>query len=277
MIGGKIESQGFTVIEVIIVLGIAALMFISIASVFWGRQGQATFDQSINQAQAVLQQQVSNVENGYYPGAGNFYCTDTAPNGQPVLFSGSNNFGANSGCVFTGVAISLVNNSDPNQFAIYPLVGRQCAQNSVPPLCPYAVSVADSAPIALAASTSHPAYPDAGVFTTIEGGLTFNVGRLNSSKCGSNFGSIALVSNPTNIKQVDLYAICGSTMGTNSPNNFAAVQYIDNNLQTANPDTGIDICLESISSNESGKLSLYQGSAGLQVGLKGSVGNTTCT
>src|SRR5438874_1617208 len=88
------RSAGFTIVEVMIVLAITGLLFLSAAALISGKQNQAAFDQAIQQLQSQIQQTMNEVSVGYYPNRNDFVCV--AGGTGPLLSSGSNQQGTNN-------------------------------------------------------------------------------------------------------------------------------------------------------------------------------------
>ena len=99
------REGGFTVIEVLIVLAVSGMLFVSAAILISGKQNQTAFDQSIRQVQSQVQQLISDVATGYYPNSENFRCTISG--GNPTLSAGAARQGTNSGCIFVGKAVQF--------------------------------------------------------------------------------------------------------------------------------------------------------------------------
>src|SRR5262249_49848375 len=122
----RLESRGFTIIEVLIVLAVTGGLFVAAATMISGRQNQTAFDQAIRQIQAQIQQTIDDVAAGYYPNRANFQCTPGGPGLPPPLTSAASNQGTNSGCIFRGKALQFaVGTADPQQFVTYTIAGLQ--------------------------------------------------------------------------------------------------------------------------------------------------------
>src|SRR5688572_7392102 len=79
--------RGFTVIEVLIVMVVTGMLFVSAAILIAGRRAQTEFNQGIRQVQSQIQQVISEVATGYYPNPNTFRCTPG--DSGPVLTSGT--------------------------------------------------------------------------------------------------------------------------------------------------------------------------------------------
>jgi prepilin-type N-terminal cleavage/methylation domain-containing protein len=284
MRGGKTGSRGFTLIEVIIVLTIMSLLLASSILLIYNRQNAATFDTSIRALNASMTSQINNLINGRNNLSTPFMCSDASTSNPVTIVPGGSSIGTNSGCVYVGVALNFQDPSSAqrNQFVSYSLVGRQCAVNSKPPFCPSPTILAppnilnDIKPVALATGTllSNNNIPDNSQWHIMGGGLVFN--NITSS-CGANSSyTIAFISNPSNNQKVDLYAICGSPLGSSMPD-YAAVNDIDNNLKNVDSvESKVQICFSSGTTNQSGLITIYYGSGQLQSNLTIKSGDLVC-
>ena len=81
----KTPLPGFTVIEVMIVLAVTGLLFISSVALISGKQNQTAFDQSIRQIQSQIQQIINEVSIGFYPNLGDVQCNGSGGNVVLVL------------------------------------------------------------------------------------------------------------------------------------------------------------------------------------------------
>lgn len=142
---GSSGTPGFTIIEVLIVLGITAMLFFAAALMIAGRQNRTAFVTSIQDFQTQMQQVANDVIDGSYYNYTNFSCSQngTPPNGQPILsypaVSSPGNGGLTSGsdslqgCAFLGKAIQFaVGSSSSPLIDVYPVVGNLETQNAQP-------------------------------------------------------------------------------------------------------------------------------------------------
>ena len=112
------HSQGFTIVEVMIVLAVTALLITSALVFISGKQQTTEFNQSVNDIQSRVSEIMSYVENGYYSRTNSFTCTENA--GKPRPVAGPGNLGTNDECTFIGRAIKFTTSSD---FNVYSLIG----------------------------------------------------------------------------------------------------------------------------------------------------------
>lgn len=60
-------SDGFTIVEALIVLAVTGVLFVSIIGVVSGKQSKAQFTQGINSIRDEIEQVINEVQSGYYP------------------------------------------------------------------------------------------------------------------------------------------------------------------------------------------------------------------
>ena len=102
MKGGK-RHQGYTIVEVMIVLAVSGVMFIIAANFVSGKQARTAFTQGVNTLAADIQSSIESVVDGEY--------TDIPLNcnagSNPMTFTsaGSTTQGTNSACIFLGTLL----------------------------------------------------------------------------------------------------------------------------------------------------------------------------
>ena len=131
------KPHGFTIIEVLIVLGLASFLFVAAALAFGGDQKQTEFDTGARQIYSELQSLSTDVQNGLYPNSlvSCTYNFSADVPGYPVFQTGSpNKQGENLGCVYDGKAIQFnpSTTKDPYYY-VYSLVGDQFASAKLDP------------------------------------------------------------------------------------------------------------------------------------------------
>jgi prepilin-type N-terminal cleavage/methylation domain-containing protein len=272
---GRAETDGFTIVEVLIVLAITAVMFLGAVLLISGKQNQTEFDQAIHEVQTEIQQTIGDVSNGYFPNANNFTCTAGASG--PLIAAGTGSGqGTNSGCTFIGKVIQFgVSGTNPEQYAVYSVAGLQqdSSGNDV-------TTLSAAVPTVIAPSTANPSVPNDSILTALENGLTTYQAKTISN--GSKIGAVAFISSlaPTSITQpgaqhVNLIPIAGSTLGMNG---ITAANTINSALQgspTMNPSGGAQICFVSATTNQSGLITIGGNDSTLSVALS-IKGDQTC-
>jgi len=293
MKGGDKRSQGFTIIEVMIVLAITALLLLGAIVLVAGRQNETEFTVAMQEIQSEIQQEISLVTVGNYTDTNNVNCMASAIAGTPpVVFFGPGSRGANQDCVYLGTALHFYGgpggtNPNINYYSVIPIVGRQCHSGSTATGdCTPIQSIGDAVPVAVEAGKIAPftSVPNDMRNYPLENGITVEgMCYETSGNCNSVMGllhqtcTVAFLNNPADTYDassfnllsggltLDLYAMeknnCfNNSAGIDPPND---IQNIDDNLELGsgppNPVTDVEICFSSATTNQSGLLTLSSG------------------
>jgi len=284
------SKQGFTIVEVMIVLAVSGALFIAAAILINGKQNQAGFNSAIQQIQAQIQQTINDVASGYFPSTANFQCT--APNGGPLTLNsvGAKGQGTNVGCVFAGKAVQFqVQGTDPEKLGIYTIAAAQRDASGKE-----TSSLATATPKVVAPGVGYPAgYPDLTTNNVLQNGLATTPAMAsghprmwyNNGAADIGIGTVAFVPSfgsyqpsgglKPGSQQLSVYPVTGSALGVT---NAAAVDAINTNLagSTPDPSNGVSICFASGGTNQSGLVVIGGASHLLAVTLKVMDGTTTC-
>ena len=259
------QTQAFTIVEVIIFLAVSSLLLVSAFALIAGQQQRAEFTQAINDIQIQINDVINNVATGYYANTGNFKCTSNGVDG-PELSSDTNIQGTNQGCVFIGRAIQFaVKDTNRSGFNVYNLVGQRQIDNSG--VLSDVTNLAESKPVAI--SPSDPAIDIDGSHISVPNGeekkqLIYGLQAMTMNctpNCGSDpfFGSpikdsgvVAFVTDfaapdtgglTGSTRTVGLYSILFTNVNGDSQTAAEAVSYID--IPTLfRPVSGVVICFE---------------------------------
>ncbi len=286
-------EQGFTIVEVLIVLAVSALLFASAAFLIAGKQNQTAFNQSIQQIQSQIQQIMNEVAIGYYPNNSDFQCTATAA-GPTFTTVVTNQQGTNSGCVFVGKAMQFrVQGSDPEIIAVYPLAGLQKDSSSGQEV----QNISQAKPKIV--------QPAAGQFSVkdviLQNGLTTlaNGGAVNGMWYDNGvakvpIGAIAFVTSfpqagasgsglSSGSQQMDVIPIDSSTTNSTEATGVAAINgHIADSINVGpsksppNPTKGVSICFVSGGTNQSGLITIGGNNHPLSVTLSIINGSKIC-
>src|SRR5665213_4507 len=162
-------TEGFTIIEVLIVLSIGAFLFIAAAATFTGDQHQTEFDTAARQIFSQLQSISSDVQNGNYATNASYSCTSSS--GTLSFSSQSSSEGTNLGCVYVGKAIQFNPSGLNASYYVYSLAGDQFATGSLSPpqAFPYSATVLNSTTVSSSApkGTQIVSLPDSFVVSKI--------------------------------------------------------------------------------------------------------------
>lgn len=243
----RVGIAGFTIVEVMIVLVVTSLLFTLIALTIAGRQRSNEFTQAINDVRSALQQQISEVQAGYYPRSGSFSCNS----GPSISTGGSVGQGSNGPCVYLGKAFQFGLSSAPETVRVYTVVGNRSgtdiASANPTPVTP--VSVSD--------------------YTfQLKYGLT--VGWIRYA--GTNTGTFAVMNAPLDTSvsqangntQLDVYGMPAPSLG--QADGLLTATHLDSIV--ANPAGGVQICLNSGGTNQNGLITIGQNNRQLAVDLK---------
>ena len=121
--GGTKNSHGYTILEVLIVLAVTGLLFVSAALMISGKQNRTNFQVGSHAIAQQIQQIVNETQSGYYPHNSNFECTAADTNVKIADIGGSDQ-GGNNDCIFVGKTLVFDPNS-PESYGIYSLAGRR--------------------------------------------------------------------------------------------------------------------------------------------------------
>jgi prepilin-type N-terminal cleavage/methylation domain-containing protein len=305
-------ADGFTIVEVMIVLAVSGILFISGVILVNGRQNQTEFETGINSLQSQFQQIINETANNYYPNTGDFICaggagtvihiTPTAP--------GSKAQGTNQGCMLLGKSVQLgldVAHGGAGALGILPIVGNQYQTDGVTPV----QTMQQATPRGLYPANAGDTVPtDAAVPSLMEDGLTIATGNnactgaTGSGACylptvGGGYkttGAAAFLAGDSNgninspnpsgnnlasgTQQLSLYAVSsGSTPDqgfAQTATNIGNVSALTNgglgNLASASQ---LLICVASASTKQSGLFTI-SGDGSLNVALAIKNGSITC-
>ncbi len=264
------RKQGFTIIEVMIVMAVTSVIFFMATQFISGKEQYNAFKIAANNLQTEYKQILDNVSNGYYPPQ-NFNCMVSEAGTKPYLSSIANfSQGANWGCIFLGDAVQV----QPTQLIIYPIIGNRQSSNGN-----NATSLIDDSTTAIVSSIIEPEHYSYGYSLSA---ICMQASTVSTATCNSNktldsypimsfavgIGSVSSQSNQS-LQLIPLYNLNSSNSLNISQNNFiknfnlASDIYIGLNKL---PIGGIQICYVSGGSNDS---------ALFQIGGNGSVNNVS--
>jgi prepilin-type N-terminal cleavage/methylation domain-containing protein len=267
------SGQGFTVIEVLIVLAITGLLFATTAALLAGKQNQTAFDQAIRQTQSQIQQVINEVAIGYFPNIGSIRCT-SGGSGPNITTAAGTGQGANAGCIFLGKAMQFGVGSDPERFVVHTIAGLQKdgAGNEV-------TSLTSAKPKAVAPSSAEPGVPDADTTDALQEGLTVYRMWYNNGSGDKKIGEVAFMNSlapasggavVSGSQQVVVVPIddnaLKSTIGKTATDGVDAV---NSSMATSptDPTGGVFICFVSGGTTQSGLITIGNNGRQLAVTL----------
>lgn len=260
------EAAGFTIVETLIVLAVTGLILFTALLGLQGKVSHTEFTQAINDIQAQIQQTINDTANGYYPPpATHFTCDTTGPGGAPkITATGSEEQGAHAQCTFIGKVIQFgVHGTNPEDYVIYPLVGRRCDLTLDCPSTPQTVAAA--LPIALYPSLAVAPGVDGSVTNHLQNGLKVRPIQYTGTSSGTT-GAIGFIADPETLAKsvngtnqaagaqaTNLYAIKNTNTGFDQP---TMVQSINTPSNLVRVTTDAKICFYSNGTNQSGLLTI---------------------
>lgn len=207
--GWRQVNDGFTIIEVMIVLAVTGIMLVSAILLISGRQNKTEFATSIRSLQQQLQQVINETSSGYYPNNGNFKCVAGGTGASPTLQVGSNAQGSNGGCIFLGKVLQFGlsgTDGDASSLGVLPVVGNQNNNGAS------ILTLADSQPRAVYPLGTEPGSIKSAVSTGImQYGLTV---ATSNGQCGSaSLGGICYQNGGVWYKGGALAVLAGDSTG----------------------------------------------------------------
>lgn len=172
-------SQGFTIIEIMIVLAASSLIGMIGLIALSGRLDSTNLQITSNNFTIAMNQTITDNLSSFLNGYNQFYCMGTN-NGSPATLSSVPfpDLEANPGCIFLGTVVQFDPNNLPGEFIKYPVVGNQ---------------VFGSEPVQSLLEAS----PEPVVTDTVDLSQTLNIGdniKISSLKVdGNNVGAIAFI------------------------------------------------------------------------------------
>ncbi len=260
----NLKEVGFTIFETMIVLAVTGALFVAIAATLSGRQNEAEFIHAIQDAQAHVQQVINQVSDGYYSSNNNFSCTNNS--NIVTINPGNNTQGTNFGCELLGSVIQFgVLNTSPEQYQIYTIAGLQgstAGANS-----PY--QNADPTVVQVGGN-----FANYTVTKSLEYGLTTSKMQINNGgstpptpigavgflmEPGSSSGGISGYNSGT--QSIDLVPIYKSNLNLDPASMSSAIEaslksLSESSYASINPPNGVQICMVSGATNQSGLITI---------------------
>jgi type II secretory pathway pseudopilin PulG len=225
--GGYREAvEGFTIVEILIVLAVSAMLVLSAIILISGRANKTQFTTASNNLKQQLEQIINETATGYFPNGNNFTCTAGVA-AMPVLSNGSQQQGTNGGCIFLGKAIQFGATDNVGKVLIYAIAGNRLQNGTQSEV----TSLAQAYPEAVAPGAgTNTGLNGITVTTPLENGL--DVGSMTYA--GGNTGGFALLSSLASYtaagsscngvcsgaQVLKLYAIAGTSIGTATSKGF---------------------------------------------------------
>ncbi|MGF7228517.1 MAG: prepilin-type N-terminal cleavage/methylation domain-containing protein [Candidatus Saccharibacteria bacterium] len=252
------RSSGFTIVEVMVVLAVTGVLFISAALAISGRTNKTQFQQSINDVVTMLSQSINSTSIGYYPNASNFACKNSS--NSLVITGGANKQGTNNDCIFLGKATQFgVNGTDPQLTATFPIAAlrEDASGNEVQ-------SLATAKPAVIYPSSAQTNAPNDVTTDPLLYGLTVSSMYYNNNP-SNKIGAFAIITDLSRYSYSNSQLQSGSQqmilvpiINTNLNSSIATMAgAINTNLISSVAATsGVQICLNSGTTNQSGLVTI---------------------
>ena len=160
------QSRGYTIVETLIFLAVSGAMFISAMTLINGRQAKTEFSTAVRDFESSLNDTASDVATGYYSNIASvtgrsIVCTPSVVGVQIRESTGSDQQGANAGCIFVGKAIQFgPSDTDNASYNVFSLAGLQYKNNN-PDVSGISQNINDALTRPIAKSSSSDLTPDA--------------------------------------------------------------------------------------------------------------------
>lgn len=272
------QSDGFTVVETMIVLAITGLLFASAVILINGRQRKTEFAVGVRQIQQSFQQIVNETESGYFPGNANFSCNINPSGGLSITTSGAREQGSNGDCIFVGKTI-VVSGVHNDSLRVYTMAGRRLVSGRD------VEQLHEAQPTVIATSTNNPAAPNLINEIRLTNGLTFRGARIGSTHIAAdNVGGLTIASTLANFNKTDtgqsgtqnfvLYRAGDGTSWTKNANTQMEADAINSSNWAGARIGSAELCFESAGTNQSGLITIGGNAGGVGVALDIKTGKT---
>jgi prepilin-type N-terminal cleavage/methylation domain-containing protein len=281
----KARSSGFTIVEVMIVLAVTGLLFLSATALISGRTNQTEFDQASRAFQQQMQDAINEVNTGTYNGT-----TYTCTPGNPVTFSnGDIGQGANDGCTFIGDLLAFGQGTD--QTGVYTLAGDQVQQGGVN-AGEQVTALSNAGPNVVTATSGQPDVTsnplEYGLHPyTVNGKSSMNY-SLDGGATLTPIGAFALVysfatysggSIESGSQQVNLVPLVSSQLGDSQGTLLGDVTSKLPSSPDSASGTQVSICAKSATTNQYALVTIggsNNGQLGVTLSILGASNGTTC-
>lgn len=119
--------QGYTFIEVMLVLAISTMLFFSAAIIFYGQQRQTQFSQSMEDLSSRIQTYATQINSGSFFDQSGYTCATTGSPPRARLSAGSSPLGSNTNCIVLGQAFQVDTSED--KIYLYTVFGSRVQPN----------------------------------------------------------------------------------------------------------------------------------------------------
>ncbi len=242
--------DGFSIVEVMIVLAVSGGLFVAITMMLSGRQAQAQFNQAITSVKHEIEQVINEVQSGYSLASDSPYSCTVNGSGVPQIASGGSGQGTSTACIFLGKALQFSTNAEFDEsYATYVIVGNRTAANFAASNPRTSTLLMETKPLRFGLRTEF---------------VRNGVGQVGGVAFTTPFSQSGTVSQGSN--SVELRPVGTSTNLTS--NQFVSAVGLPAFASAApNPAGGIQICLRSGTTNQSGLITVGAGNSPASVQL----------
>lgn len=236
------RSEGFTIVETLIVLLVTGFLFAMAVVMINGKQNKAEFTTGARNLESRLRQAINEVSNGYYPNNDSFSCKKVGS--APAITTGSGTpQGGNKDCIFLGKVIqfNVGGSSNPELFQVYSVVGlREASAGTL------ATTLTQANPRVINVNGAY----DIGT-------MPYDMTTVGAKTDAGAVGFISNLSSPDipgPSQQIDVYPLTGVNLGDSMA---AAINTIENGgpkslkATTPNPSGGVRWCVKSGGTDQS--------------------------
>jgi len=244
----KPSMGGFTIVETMIVLAVTGFMLLFALLAFAGQQAKVEFGQSVRDMQSDLQQTINEVSSGFFPDSGNIGC---ARGGNKLEITiQTTEQGTNTDCIFMGKVLQFgVADTDPQQYAVFNLAGYKNNNGDLAASLPQVID-----------NESYISH------RIIRNGVQVVSMKYVFNNVPIDISAVAIVSGLGNFEdgqfqsgsqQLNLIPVDNSGKVPNSVQG-QVIQAVQDNLinSPVNPNGGVQICLQSGGTKQSGLITI---------------------
>jgi hypothetical protein len=153
------QRGGYTILEVLIFIGVSSAIFFSAMTAIGGRQEQVQFAQAVREFDAKIRDILNDVTTGYFPTNQTISCgIDPVQKRPRILVDTNAELGTNDDCIYIGKAVQFAPEGDAERINIFTIAGLRY-EDKVEFIT--ASSIASSRPTAVARITADPSFHDA--------------------------------------------------------------------------------------------------------------------
>lgn len=262
------KSQGFTIIETLIVLAVTSFMFVIATIYISGRQNRVLFMDSAEDVRAKIQQTINETSTGYYPSMNDTRCV-VSGNVLTVTKQANIQQGTNGDCIFVGKVMVFGFGTDTlESYTTHTVLGKRTQSNGQ---ITNSLTTADASvlhPTASIASGQKRNWPDGSVRKNLLNGMSFSGGTQGSTSIigfgivASGWGHVAYSNGvlESGVVQPALIAIPYQVGLEALGSNAEIAEYINGKMVggtlQSNPAEGVKLCFASGSTNQSALISI---------------------